>query len=57
MNAKFQNRIPKSKTLNLYQGKVQNDILSAPNQFLKLAQTQGIPARHLNFGFDLKFEL
>jgi hypothetical protein len=48
MNVKFQNGILK---------RVENDILFAPNQVLNLAQDQGILARHLNFGFDLKFEL
>ena len=57
MNVKFQNGILKSKTLNLFQGKVQNDILFAPNQVLNLAQDEGILACHLNFGLDLTFDI
>jgi hypothetical protein len=34
----IQNEIPKSKTLNLFQGKVQNDIAVIPNQVLNLIQ-------------------
>jgi hypothetical protein len=36
MNVKVQNRILKSKTLNLFQCKVQNDILVMPNQVQNL---------------------
>ena len=36
MNVKCQNGILKSKTLNLFQGKVQNDILVMPNLFWHL---------------------
>ncbi len=57
MNVKFQNGILKSKTLNLFQGKVQNDILVMPNQVLNLIQDLRISASHLSFGFDLIFEI
>ena len=58
INVEFQNGILKSKTLNLFQGKVQkNDILVMPNQVLNLIQDLRISASHLNFGFDLTFEL
>ncbi len=57
MNVKVQNRILKSKTLNLFQGKVQNDILVMPNQVQNLIQDLTISASHLCFGFDLTFEL
>jgi len=43
-NVKIQNRILKSKTLNLFQGKVQNDILVMPNQVLNLIQDLTISA-------------
>ena len=57
MNVKVQNWILKSKTLNLFQGKVQtNDVLVMPNQVLNLIQDLRISASHLNFGFDLTFE-
>jgi hypothetical protein len=36
MNVKLRNRILKSKTLNLIQGKVQNDIFVMPNLFRHL---------------------
>jgi len=36
MNIKFQNGILKSETLNLFQGKVQNDSLVMPNLFRHL---------------------
>jgi hypothetical protein len=45
MNAKFQNPILKSKTLNLFQGKVQNDTIVMPNQVLNLIQD--LRFRHL----------
>ena len=58
MNVKVQNWILKSKTLNLFQGKVQtNDVLAMPNQVLNLIQDLRISASHLNFGFDLTFVL
>jgi hypothetical protein len=40
MNVKGQNWILKSKTLNLFQGKVQNDTLVMPNQVLNHAMNQ-----------------
>jgi len=55
MNVKVQNGILKSKTLNLFQGKVQNDILVMSNQVLNLIQDLRISASHLSFGFDLTF--
>jgi hypothetical protein len=39
MNVKVQNWILKSKTLNLFQGKVQNDVLVMPNQVLNLLRS------------------
>ena len=57
MNYKVQNGILKSETLNLFQGKVQNDILVMPNQVLNLIQDLRISASHFSFRFDLKFEL
>ena len=56
MNVKFQSEILKSKTLDLFQGKVQNDIPFAPNQVLNSDENKGFLACHLNFGSDLKFE-
>ncbi|PIV20186.1 MAG: hypothetical protein COZ69_00435 [Deltaproteobacteria bacterium CG_4_8_14_3_um_filter_45_9] len=50
-NVKIQNRILKSKTLNLFQGKVQNDILVMPNQVLNLIQDLRISASHSSFRF------
>ena len=57
MNAEFQKWILKSKTLNLFQGKVQNDIPFAPKQVLYSDENQAFWACRLNFGSDLKFEL
>jgi predicted RNA methylase len=48
MNVKVQNWILK---------RVQNDVLVMPNQVLNLIQDLRISASHLNFGFDLTFEL
>ncbi len=48
MNVKLQNQILK---------RVQNDTLVMPNQVLNLIQDLTISASHLNFGFDLSFEL
>ncbi len=45
MNFKAKNRILKSETLNLFQGKVQNDTLVMPNQVLNLIQD--LRFRHL----------
>ncbi len=42
MNVKIKNEILKSKILNLFQGKAQNDILVMPNLF-----------RHLILALDL----
>ncbi len=55
MNVKVQNINLKSKTLNLFHGKVQNNILAIPNQALNLIRDLRISASHLSFGFDLKF--
>jgi len=57
MNAKLQNWILKSKTLNLFQGKVQNDTLVMPNQVLNLIQDLRISASYLSFGLHLNFDL
>jgi hypothetical protein len=57
MNVKIQNEILKSKTLNWFQGKVQNNIVAMLNQVLDLIQDLRISASHLNFGFDLTLEL
>jgi len=54
MKVKFQKE---SNPLNLFQGKVQNDIPFAPNQVLYSDENHGFLACHLNFGSDLKFEL
>jgi hypothetical protein len=40
-NVKVKNRVLKSKTLNLFQGKVQNDILVMPNLFRHLIGALG----------------
>jgi hypothetical protein len=45
MDAKVQNRILKSKTLNLFQGKVQNNPPIMPNYVLNLIQD--LRFRHL----------
>ncbi len=55
MNFKVQNVILKSKTLNLFHGKVQNNILVMPNRVPNLIQDLRISASHLSFGFDLNF--
>ena len=57
MNVKFQNGILKSKTLNSFQSKVENDTLVMPNQVLNLIQDLSISASHLSFRFGLSFEL
>jgi hypothetical protein len=57
MNVKFKKGILKSKTLNWFQGKVQNDIFIMPNQVLNLIQDLRISASHSSFGFDLNLEL
>jgi hypothetical protein len=47
MHVKVQNWTLKSKTLNLFQGKVQNDTLD---------HTELVSASHLDIGFDLTFQ-
>ena len=49
MNVKIQNEILKSKTLNWFQGKVQNGILVMPNQILNLTQDLPFELCHLPF--------
>ena len=49
MNVNSQNEILKSKTLNLFQGKVQNDALVMPNLFRHLIWALEF-IWHLNFG-------
>jgi hypothetical protein len=55
MNIKIINWILKSETLNLFQGKVQNDNPVMPNRVLDLLQDLTISASHLSFEFDLTF--
>jgi hypothetical protein len=57
MNVKVQNRIPKSNTPKLFQGKIQNGILVVPSQVLNVIQDQTISAPHVSFDVDLTFEL
>jgi hypothetical protein len=56
MDFRVQNGILKSKTLNWFQGKVQNGILVMPNQALNLIQDLRISASHLSIEFPLNFE-
>jgi hypothetical protein len=57
INVKVQSGILKSKTLNWFRGKVQNDIVVMPNQVLNLIQDLRISASHLSFEFDLALEI